>query len=143
MKKFALSLLLALVMVIRLLPVTASANELDNGLRYMVYDDHVEITDVLAAPSDRPAHVRWTMVSDAKPSLTPEGIVLEKKGVKMLLKAEGADVRYMIWSSDPQAYDSPLRHLDAPNPNTYICGYEVDVPASVEYTIRISMNKVQ
>lgn len=106
-------------------------------------DDHVEITDVLAAPSDRPAHVRWTMVSEAKPSLTPEGIVLEKKGVKMLLKAEGADVRYMIWSSDPQAYDSPLRHLDAPNPNTYICGYEVDVPASAEYTIRVSMNKVQ
>ena len=83
------------------------------------------------------------MVSEAKPSLTPEGIVLEKKGVKMLLKAEGADVRYMIWSSDPQAYDSPLRHLDAPNPNTYICGYEVDVPASAEYTIRVSMNKVQ
>ena len=44
MKKCALSLLLALVMVIGLLPVTASANELDNGLRYMVYDDHVEIT---------------------------------------------------------------------------------------------------
>ena len=44
MKKRILSLLLALVMVIGLLPVTASANELDNGLRYMVYDDHVEIT---------------------------------------------------------------------------------------------------
>ena len=50
---------------------------------------------------------------------------------------------YRYTSSDPQAYDSPLRHLDAPNPNTYICGYEVDVPASAEYTIRVSMNKVQ
>ena len=45
MKKRALSLLLALVMVIGLLPVTARANELDDGLVYEVYEDHVEITD--------------------------------------------------------------------------------------------------
>ena len=45
MKKRILSLLLALVLVFGLLPVTASANELDNGLQYEVYGDHVEITE--------------------------------------------------------------------------------------------------
>ena len=45
MKKRALSLLLALVLVISLLPLTAHAAELDNGLKYKVYEDHVEITD--------------------------------------------------------------------------------------------------
>ena len=43
--KRTLSLILALAMVIGLLPVTARAGELDNGLVYEVYADHVEITD--------------------------------------------------------------------------------------------------
>ena len=43
MKRF-ISLLLALVLVIGLLPVTAHAGQLDNGLAYEVYADHVEIT---------------------------------------------------------------------------------------------------
>ena len=49
MKKRALTLLLALVLVIGLLPMTARAAELDNGLKYKVYEDHVEIT---GCPSD-------------------------------------------------------------------------------------------
>ena len=44
MKKRALSLLLVLVMVFGLLSVTARADELDNGLVYEIYGDHVEIT---------------------------------------------------------------------------------------------------
>ena len=40
MKKRALSLLLALVMAIGLLPVTARAGQLSNGLEYEVYDNH-------------------------------------------------------------------------------------------------------
>ena len=43
--KRILSLILALVLVIGLLPVTARAGELDNGLEYEIYEDHVEITD--------------------------------------------------------------------------------------------------
>ena len=42
--KRILSLILALAMVIGLLPVTARAGELENGLVYEVYADHVEIT---------------------------------------------------------------------------------------------------
>ena len=44
MKSRALSLLLALVMLIGLLPVTARAATLDNGLEYEVVDDHAVIT---------------------------------------------------------------------------------------------------
>ena len=43
--KRILSLILALVLVIGLLPVTARAGALDNGLVYEVCEDHVEITD--------------------------------------------------------------------------------------------------
>ncbi|MBR2422427.1 MAG: leucine-rich repeat protein [Oscillospiraceae bacterium] len=45
MAKRVFSLLLALVMVIGMLPATANAASLDNGLVYQVYADHVEITD--------------------------------------------------------------------------------------------------
>ena len=44
MKKRAISLLLALVMVFGMFPVTARAATLSNGLEYEVYGDHVEIT---------------------------------------------------------------------------------------------------
>lgn len=103
--------------------------------------NHLEIKDVLAAPADRPAHVRWSMVTGAVPELTENGIVLTSGKVKMLLKAEGADVAYKIWSADPQDYDSPIKHLEKPNPNTYICGYEIDIPMATEYTITITLIK--
>ena len=101
----------------------------------------LEIRDVLQTPEDKPAHVRWTMLTEAKPSITKDGIVLTRKGVKMLLKAEGAEVKYKIWSTDPQDYDSPLKHLDAPNKGTYLCGYEVSVPKSAEYEIIVTLQK--
>ena len=44
MKRRILSLVLAFVMVIGLLPVSAFAATLDNGIRYWVYADYVEIT---------------------------------------------------------------------------------------------------
>jgi hypothetical protein len=104
--------------------------------------NRLEVTDVLMAPGDRSAHVRWTMLTAAKPSITPDGIVLIRKGVKMLLKVEGADVKYKIWSTDPQDYDSPLKHLDAPNKGSYLCGYEVSVPESAEYAITVTLQKI-
>jgi hypothetical protein len=45
MKKRALSIILALVLLISMLPIRANADQLDNGLTYSVYSDHVEITD--------------------------------------------------------------------------------------------------
>ena len=52
MKSRALSLLLALVMLIGLLPVTARAATLDNGLEYEVVDDHVVITGYTGNAAD-------------------------------------------------------------------------------------------
>ena len=105
-------------------------------------ETYLEIKDVLEAPSDRSAHVRWTLVSKGTPEITSEGIVLSRNGVKMLLKSEGAAVTYRIWSADPQDYDSPLKHLDAANPDTYICGYEVQMPAGETMTITTTLKKI-
>ena len=52
MKKRILSLLLALVLVIGLMPVTAQAGELDNGLQYNIYGNYVMITDYTGSDTD-------------------------------------------------------------------------------------------
>ena len=117
--------------------------DLENAVRTVAICDgnHLEVKDVMKAPDDRSAHVRWTMATEAVPEITSEGIVLVKNGKKMLLRAEGADVTYNIWTTDPKAYESPVSHLDFANPGTYLCGYEIDIPASTEYTISITLFK--
>ena len=52
MKKRILSLLLALGLVIGLMPVTAQAGELDNGLQYNIYGNYVMITDYTGSDTD-------------------------------------------------------------------------------------------
>ena len=105
-------------------------------------NSYLEIKDELAAPADKSSHVRWTLVTEGEPQITTDGIILKKKGIRMLLKAEGADVSYRIWSSDPQDYESPIKHLDKPNPGTYICGYEIDIPAGEKHTIVVTLKKI-
>lgn len=117
--------------------------DLDTAVRTaaICVNSYLEVKDELVAPADRPTHVRWTMVTEGEPQITSDGIILKKKGITMLLKAEGAKVNYMTWSSDPQDYDSPIKHLDDPNPGTYICGYEIDIPAGEKYTIVVTLKK--
>ena len=104
-------------------------------------ESYLEVKDVLAAPSDRPAVVRWTMVTEAEPEITPDGILLKKNGITMLLKTEGADVTYKTWSSNPKDYDSPLKDLDVHYPETHICGYEITIPASAELSLVTTLKK--
>ena len=106
-------------------------------------ESYLEITDVLAAPSDRPAKVRWTMVTEGEPEITQEGIILKKNGITMLLKTKGTEVTYKIWPTDPKEYDSPLKDLDAHFKDTYICGYEVTVPATEEITAVTTLEEIK
>lgn len=95
----------------------------------IVDGEYLEVKDEVEAFGDAPVRLRWTMVTEAVPEVTQEGILLTKNGITMLLSTSGAEVNYRTWSSDPQDYDSVLKHLDAPNEGTYICGYEVEIPA--------------
>ena len=104
-------------------------------------EEYIEIKDVLEAPAGKSAHVRWTMVSKATPEITSDGIRLSRNGKTRLLKTEGANVTYMIWSSNPLDYDSPLKHLDAYDADSYICGYEIDIPAGIKYTLVTTLKK--
>lgn len=104
-------------------------------------EEYLEVTDDLEAGAEGPAHIRWTMVSEAEPEVTEEGILLRKKDVTMLLKVTGADVSYKVWSSDPQDYESVLKHLEDPVAGIYICGYEVDIPAGAKACITTTLKR--
>lgn len=107
----------------------------------LLEDGSLRISDTLVTADDKPAHVRWTMVTEAKPVITKDGMILKKNGKRMKLTAQGADVTYRIWSSDPRQYDTPINHLDADNKGTYICGYEVDLKKSTQHIITITLIK--
>ena len=52
MKKRALSIILALALLIGILPIQANAAKLGNGIKYEVYEDHVEITDYTGSATE-------------------------------------------------------------------------------------------
>ena len=106
-------------------------------------EQYLEVSDRLEAPAAAPAQVRWTLVSQAEPTLTEEGIILSKNGISMLLRTEGAPVDYRIWSSDPKTYDSPVAGIDAPNPDSWICGYETSLDAGCSATLVTTLRRIQ
>ena len=108
--------------------------------------NHLEIRDVLKAPSDRPAHVRWTLMTRATPTIVSDGISLVAGSLARKLKVAGGSVTYKIWSSDINDYDnilmkdgkpveSPINSDSEPDKYISICGYEIDIPAGQEVTL--------
>ena len=106
-------------------------------------NSYVEIKDVLKAPADRPAHVRWTMMTAAVPEMTPDGIVLTAGSACRKLMVQGGNVTYRIWSNNLEDYDDLIKvdgkPLESPvnsgSESVYICGYEIDIPAGTECTL--------
>ena len=101
----------------------------------------LEVKDVIKALPGKPAHIRWSLVSEAKARITPEGIILSQEGKEMLVKANAA-VTYKTWSINPKDYDdSPVRAFD-PKPSDIqsISGFEFDLPAGkqIELVTRFS-----
>jgi hypothetical protein len=111
--------------------------------------NHLEIKDVLKAPSDRPAHVRWTLMTRATPTVTSDGITLDGGSLSKKLKTQGGDVTYKIWSSDINDYDNILMkdgkpvesQINSGSENIFICGYEIDIPAGEELTLVTTLNQ--
>lgn len=110
-------------------------------------NSYIEVKDVLKAPTDRPAHVRWTMVTAAVPEITPDGIVLTSGSAGKKLTVQGGNVTYKIWSNNLEDYDDLIKvdgkPLESPVNSgqeiVYICGYEVDIPAGTELTLTATL----
>lgn len=101
---------------------------------------YLEVTDVIAAPADSCATVRWTLISPAVPSVSADGIMLTsgKKAVKV--QTTGATVEYGIWPTDPKECEKPF--LLQSKRKTDICGFTVTIPAGQEVTLVTTMKEI-
>ena len=110
-------------------------------------NSYVEIKDVLKAPADRPAHVRWTMMTAAVPEMTSDGISLTSGPTGKKLTVQGGNVTYKIWSNNLEDYDELIKvngkPLESPVNSgaeiVYLCGYEIDIPAGEELTLTTTL----
>lgn len=101
--------------------------------------EYLEVVDSLCGGS-AVANVRWTLVGEGEPEITPGGIILRAKGRTMILSVEGAPVEYCVWPSDPAACNHETASFEAPIPE-YICGFTLDVPAGEKLTLKTTIKK--
>ena len=107
----------------------------------IIDDAWLEIIDELSTDETRPAHVRFTLISQVKPHIGPDGILFNDGKTKMLLSTDAEGAKYMVWSSDPKDYDSPTAFGEPAFKKTWICGYEYDIPAGTAVKVSTMMKK--
>lgn len=88
-------------------------------------EQYVVIRDELVA-LDKPATIRWTMLTPADVTITGENAAtLSKDGKKLFLQVEAPmKVKMKTWSTQPAT------DYDAPNPGTMMVGFECEIPAN-------------
>lgn len=97
-------------------------------------DQSLDIRDSFTVweDADSAAEVRWTLCTPVKPVIKDDRIVLNSKGVKMVIKTDAPEAVFQEWPCDPTAYnDSPTgRHEPADAyKGFYLCGFTFKAPA--------------
>lgn len=106
----------------------------------LMADGSLCVRDTLAASNTLDAAVRWNFIAGAQPTVRDEGISFEKNGIKMLLYAEGADVRYQQWSVDPKDYpDDPYMAWQTKPKDTWACGFEFVIPKGEKRAFTVTL----
>lgn len=95
--------------------------------KYVVISDELE-TD------NKPAVVRWTMMTTATPELHEKSIVLTKDGKKLVLKVDtNLPVNMKTWST------TPTTTYDAQNPGTVLVGFELKLEAGQKTAFQVEL----
>ena len=102
-------------------------------------NDELEIVDHLEAGDD--VNLRWSFVTTAKPFSEPEGIVLTKSGKEMILQTNARDAEYIVWPSDPTAYDTPISKYETPMKGFNVAGYTFSLKAGEKVDIVTTLKR--
>ena len=108
-------------------------NQLASAKRGVAVVDQkfVVISDELVT-GDKPATVRWTMLTSATPKPGKNSISLTKDGKSLNLKVNtSAKVTMKTWST------TPTTSYDAPNPGTTLVGFECEIPAHTNLSLEV------
>ncbi len=100
----------------------------------IIGDSHVVVRDELTT-HDKPATIRWTMLTAADVSITGKRTAsLKKDGKQITLQIDyPAEVILKTWSTEPTTT------YDAPNPGTTFVGFEINVPANHNETFVVKL----
>lgn len=112
---------------------TIYAGELESAIRGVAIVDQqfAVISDELVAPN-KPATVRWTMMTTAIPELGDKSVKLTKDGKNLILKVNtSASVTMKTWST------VPTNDYDAPNPGTSLVGFEFKLEPNQKQAIQV------
>lgn len=91
----------------------------------------VVVTDELIA-ENKPAIVRWTMLTTASPKLGNNSITLTKDGRQLVLKVNSSSaVTMKTWTTQP------ANSYDAPNPGTTLVGFEMKLKPNQKQVIQV------
>lgn len=111
--------------------------DVESAVRTVVIKDKriLEITDVIKAPADRAAQIRFTLVSDTQAEAGKKNVILSTEEASKKLTATGAKVKYQTWSTNPADYPNPVNdRMKAPKGKS-ISGYTYTVPAGKTVTV--------
>lgn len=94
---------------------------------------YVVVRDELVA-ADKPATVRWTMLTTATPELADDHITLTQGGKKLTLKvACPAPFVMKTWPTEPTT------DYDAPNPGTVLVGFELQLEPHQKQAVDVAL----
>lgn len=113
------------------------SNELQSAVRTIYIDgDDLVIKDQIKARSDKDAEIRWTMVTQAQPTIEYGFVTLVKDNKYMWLtksSSTGHNPEWKTWSTVGEHF------WDAANTGYYECGYTITIPKGDEAVITIKL----
>ena len=97
----------------------------------IVNQSYVVVSDELET-GNKPALVRWTILTTATPELKGKTIILTKDGKKLFLKIDSnLPVTLKTWST------TPTTDYDAQNPGTVLVGFEIKLEANAKKAFQV------
>lgn len=93
-------------------------------------NSYLQITDAIRTRDDRGAHIRFSLVTKAAPTVTKKGIRLSLEGKTAFVSTKGAKVKYKMWSANPKDYPERQTYpFESGHEEYCVVGYEVDIPS--------------
>ena len=94
---------------------------------------YLEITDVLKT-LDKPASLRWNLITEATPEIVGNTIVLTKDGKKVVFKMNSK------YPAKPTIFTfEPTEQGDEPIKNFYAVGFKIEVPANKKAILKTTL----
>ncbi len=98
--------------------------------------DALVVEDKVTALEDKPANVRWTMVTPSEVKAENDGVTLSQKDKTRRLTGTSSTGHGIQWCAWPAQSSNPW---DAPNPGFNECGYTVTVNAGETACITVKL----